>query len=188
MKRQILGLLLVVPFTACGAPQAGSAATSSPMPVVSSAPTPVASPKPSPAPQPEFSTPQQFASVIAMKERDWREVIEGAFDCRMDWLAQDTSTDPIVGVRSMSCHLREATITMTAQSAVEELRSLAPDPSMESLVDKTLLALEEVVRADVYGQCGTGETLGEACDGAHIAALRAYSSLETVLDGWAPYL
>lgn len=191
MKSQIatasIPLLLLA---GCGSPspastQAAQAESAASQTVATASPSPAPV---TPTPTPEYATPQQFASIIAMKESDWREVIDGALDCRMNWSEESTTTDTRIKILATTCHMREATITMTAEKASKDLAALTPDPSMESLVEKTSYALAQVIGADVYGQCGTGESLGSACDDAHASALLAYSTLEEVLDGWGPYL
>lgn len=190
MKAYLAGAVALLALTACSGEPSPAQQASDPAQSTSSATqAPAPTPSPTPTPTESFATPQQFASIIAMNEKDWREVIDGGFDCRLDWALEDTSEDPTVGIRALTCHMREATITMTANSALKDLSALTPDPSVESLVQQTRGALQAVVDADVYGQCETGEKAGTVeCDSAHLSALNAYSMLEKALDGWAPYL
>lgn len=165
-----------------------------PAPTVAVTASVAQSPTPTPEPTPSLpsATPEQFASLIATYEPDWRETIEEAGDCRWYWVTYEDDDDLTTRVQALSCYLREAAMTMTAETATKKLDALGPPPeSMASLVNDTHAALAKVVAADMDGQCGTSldEIEDEdACTAAAGAAIRAYDHLEDVLNAWRPYL
>lgn len=183
MRRTII--LVALPLVALAGCSGGSSQSTPASAAPSSSPS---VPSADPSPSKSYATPQQLASVVAMRETDWREVIDGAYECRLLWVQEEGADDPVIGAQALTCHLTEGTMTMTAEMGVRELQALEPDPSMESLVAKTIAALQAVAAADVEGQCASEARTTPACNGAHLAALSAYSSLETALDGWKPYL
>jgi hypothetical protein len=143
---------------------------------------------PTPTPTPEAATPEQFASIVSGQESDWREVIDGAFDCRFLWVmgAEGAAEE----ADAYACYLREQTIVMSATTAARDLRALTPPDSMESLVADTLEALDAISVVDLEGSCGSGDVPkdGKRCDNALGTLNLDYTALESVLDKWKPYL
>lgn len=187
MIRQLSAALAVGLLTACGAP---APVGSAPAPITASPSTPP-SPSLTPSPSAEYATPQQLASIIAMQEDGWREVADGALECRDLWASSRLDPDdPILSVQSLTCHMREATITLSSENALRDLAGLEAEPSMASLVSKTEAALRAVMAADVNGKCDSMGDLADTddCKDAHLSALLAYRDLDEALDGWRPYL
>lgn len=140
---------------------------------------------------PDTDTPEEFASVVAANESDWREVIDGAFDCRYIWVFESDRADTVTQLDALSCYMREVTIGLTAQNAVEELDALVAPPEVFDLVAETTVALEEIVAVDLEAVCGHasgGRNDSAACTTAIGQRNLAYMSLEQALDGWRPYL
>lgn len=187
-----LAALLLV---GCGAAEANTDEPTADTPAATAAseatkpsPTPTPTPTPTPSPSPTYAPPQQIASIIAEHEADWRETIEAAEDCRVMWM--EKSDDPIVEVKVMSCHLREATLSLQSKTVLEELDALTPEPSMSRLVTETKLALASIKAAAVDEKCGpSGESADTAgCLLAHGNAHLGYDALEDALNAWGPYL
>jgi hypothetical protein len=135
------------------------------------------------------ATPEQVASVIAGAENDWREVIDEEFDCRFSWTMQQD--DPADKANRMSCYMREVTVGITAQNAIEALARLKVPGSMTSLVNETTTALDSVAYLQLEAVCGDaldGPQDTKACNGALGQRMSAYTTLKTVLDKWSPYL
>lgn len=138
--------------------------------------------------EPTEATPEQLASVIAGYEKDWRQVIKNAGDCRWDWTVAD---DPTAEIRGMTCYMRETTISYTTETAAAEMAELTPPSSMAALVDETNTALAAVYDIDLEGVCGdpvVGPNDTKKCSTTLGERMWAYSQLETALDQWSPYL
>lgn len=141
------------------------------------------------AAKPPSATPEQLASVVAGEEAAWREVIDGAFDCRFSWtLGGET---PIDEANQTSCYLREIAVGLTARTVMDSLAELQAPDSMTALVDETSVALRQVVDVNLEASCGrafVGPKSTPRCQTALGQRMWAYRSLEVALDQWAPYL
>ncbi len=175
MKRSLLVMAAVL-LAGC------SGGTGAPTDSISAAATPG-------TPSPSTATPQQFASIIAGQESDWREVIKDAADCRYLWvLGTSTVSDK---TEAMTCYVREATIVMTTGTAAKKIRALAPSSDVQPLVTQTLVALDAISLVDLEGVCG--EPFGDApketkkCNAALGELFSNYGTLKKVLDEWKPY-
>lgn len=138
--------------------------------------------------EPAEATPEQLASVIAGYEKDWRQVINKAGDCRWDWTVSDDATAEL---RGMTCYMRETTISLTTETAAAQLAELTPPSSMTALVDDTTTALAAVYDIDLEGVCGdpvVGPNDTKKCSTTLGERMWAYSQLEDALDQWGPYL
>lgn len=134
------------------------------------------------------ATPEQMATVIAGYEKDWREVINKAADCRWDWTISDNAAAEL---RGMTCYMTESTIGLTTETAAAELDALTPPGSMTALIDETDAALAAVYDIDLEGACGDpviGPNDSKKCSTTLGQRMWAYSQLETALDQWSPYL
>lgn len=149
----------------------------------SSTPTPTATPTPTI----EAATAEQVASVIAEYETAWREVIDGAVECRMTWAIDK---DPTAEIRGMSCYLQEQTIGISAQLVMRDWGELVIPSSMKSLVDDTSKVLELIADPDLKSVCGEDAVPAKTdeCNAALGSRNFAYSLLESKLDAWKPYL
>lgn len=146
-------------------------------------------PSPTPTPTASAATEAQLASVIAGYQRDWREVIRNASDCRFDLAMQDSGG--IAKAARLSCYTDEITIGLTAASALEELAAMSAPDSMTALVDETTAALQGVAGVDLETVCGPAmsEIRGDKkCRTALGTRMWAYDDLDTALDRWSPYL
>lgn len=147
--------------------------------------TPPAEPTSTPGPTPEYATENQVASVIAAHESDWREVIDGAFECRSMWYSTPGS------IPGMTCWIKEQTLITTAETAIRDLGELEIPPSMESLVESTTAVLQGIVDVDATTVCGEGvlEPVDTPeCTEALGSLTWSYTMLEQELEAWAPYL
>lgn len=138
---------------------------------------------------PTTATPEQFASIIAGSEKDWRVVINNANGCRFDWTLGDDSA--LTQTTNMTCYVREVNAGYSAQSAIRAMSGLTPPESMTALVEETRTALFSVAKVQLEETCGdvtTGPKETKACDRALGNLYGAYQSLETALDSWGPYL
>ena len=165
------------------------AGCSSPAPAATTTPTVAAtSATPTPTPTPEAATPEQFASIIAGKESDWREVIDSSFDCRFIWTMG--AADAAEEAQATACYLREITIVMSTDSASKDMRALTPSADMEPLVADTLETLDLIRGVDLEGVCGKafdGPKESDDCDRTLGELNAAYVALGKVLDKWKPY-
>lgn len=174
----VLAVAMTAALTACGAGAEPTTSTPSTTPTGAS-----------PSPTSSEATPEQVASVIAGKQADWREVIEQAGTCRMNWVMK--SEDLAETLNRKSCYTREVTAGLTAQAAIRDLGRLTVPSSMTTLVDKTTAALQQVIDVDLESACGpaSGEPSGtDECNKALGQRMWAYNSLGDALDMWAPYL
>ncbi|MEA1264581.1 hypothetical protein MicroSTF_16170 [Microbacterium sp. STF-2] len=139
------------------------------------------------APTPEEATPEQVASVLAEYETDWRDVIDGAIDCRFTWTVDDTPTGQLQGT---TCFTTEKTIGITSQLAVREWGEMEIPSSMQDLVASTSKVLGLISETDLAAVCGEdSEPNGtQECNDALGSRNFAYSMLEGELDKWKPYL
>lgn len=172
---------------------AGSADSTETAPVTvatSSAPdVESSSPSPTPSPSPSTPTVNEIAAVIAQHEADWRETMEGAFDCRTDMVLAEED-DALAQAKIFSCLTREATMTMTARSVAEELAGRGAPDEIFDLTDDTIRTLSLIETADVEGKCWEveGQEDSEACSTALGEAMIQYGRLESLLDGWRVYI
>jgi hypothetical protein len=139
---------------------------------------------------PQTATPQQFASIIAGHESDWRKTIKGAADCRYLWVMG--AEDAMEETEAMTCYVREATIVMTAATAAKEIRELEPSNDMASLVTDTLAELDAISAVDLEGACGEpfdddAPNDTKKCTAAIGSLYGNYVSFKKVLDAWKPY-
>ena len=140
---------------------------------------------PTPTPTPEYATENQVASVIAAYESDWREVIDGAGECRAGWVFDPGS------LPGMSCWLREQTLTTTAELTIPDLGELEIPPSMVGLVASTTAVLQGIVDVGAKTVCGDGVAEPAdtpECTEALGSLNNYYRMLEGELDSWGPYL
>lgn len=192
MKSLLLSTFAVaLALTGCGAQAADETTPVDQSPAPSSA-SPEPSPTPTPPaekePEPTYATEAQVASVIGKYIDEWQKVIDEAGDCRFVMvLAEEGSPEAL---ERLSCYMREATMSMTAQTAARDIRALEVPPSMGGLVQDTLEALDKVAAADVDAHCmGSREAEeSDACTQAIGSAYAAYTSLDRILGGWSPYL
>lgn len=187
--RKTIGLAAaaVLLLAGCGGSSEAAAPASSTSPAAA---TSSAAPAPSPTPTETGPTIEQFASVIAKHETDWREVIDGAGDCRFVWVMGDED-DPADSLTSLACYTQEANMALQASAAVDELDALGDAPaSISDLVYDTRIALLKVVLARMDEQCGTmgDDADTDDCTTATGNAMHAYDAVEEQLDAWKPYL
>ncbi|QXT62716.1 hypothetical protein [Tessaracoccus palaemonis] len=184
MKKTIgLAAVAVLLLAGCGA-QTDTAETSP------AAATSSPAPEPSPTPTETGPTIEQYASVIAKYETEWREVIDGAGDCRFRW-TMGNMDDPTESAEAKICYAQESTMALRASTAVDELDALGEVPaSIADLVYDTRNALLKVVLARMDEQCGTmgDEADTDDCTTAAGNAMRAYDAVEDELNAWGPYL
>lgn len=144
---------------------------------------------PAPTADAVVATENQVASVIAEYEQPWREVADKSGECRIVW-AIDSKEDPVANLNGASCYLAEQTASITAKLATDDLKAMNVPPSMESLVSKTIAALDPVAAADLESVCGADvwpvET--DECNLALAQNFSSLNSLTTALDAWKPYL
>ena len=167
MKRYLVSAASLLLLAGCGAP--------------------IATPIQTPTPTLTAATPQQLASIITGKESDWREVIDGAGECRFLWTMAEGATEK---TEAMTCYVRETTIVMSSETAAEDLRSLTPPSDMQSLVADTLDVLDSISAVDLEGVCGDafeGPKDSGTCDRTLGVLISSYRDLEDVLDRWKPY-
>lgn len=147
---------------------------------------PEATPTPTQTSDPE-ATPEQVASVIAEYESDWREVIDGAFDCRFTWTMDDSPTGQLEG---MTCFTTEKTIGITAQLVTRDWAAMDVPASMQGLVDDTTEVLGRISDVDLDSVCGTDSipSSTQECNEALGNRNATYLQLESQLDKWGPYL
>lgn len=169
---------LVAVLCLAGMTLVGCSPASEPDPATTSTPSAVAA---------DEATPEQVASVLAEYEPDWREVIDGAFDCRTTWTLDSSVTGQLEG---MSCYLREQTMGMTAQIVLRDWSALEIPQEMQGLVDRTSESLQVIADNDIKAVCGE-DSLPAAtneCSEALGNRSMAYTLLEGKLDAWKPYL
>ncbi|MCS5721084.1 hypothetical protein N1028_02380 [Herbiconiux sp. CPCC 203407] len=155
--------------------------------VTGCAASPVAStPTPTPTPTPEFATEAEVASVIAKRATDWRETLDGAFECRTVWVLGEGPLDEMKGT---SCFMEAKTINITAELALDDLDALAIPPSMTTAIADLRVPLSGLKSIDLEGLCGTGSepTSEDACNKALGAQNFHFSQLESALDGLSPW-
>jgi hypothetical protein len=179
MKRPLI-LASVLLLLGCSAPAPATVA-----PPAASVP---AATTPAPTPTPTTATPEQLASIITGHQDDWREVIDGAFDCRFLWVTggEDAADDAL----ATACYAREFTAVLTTGTAAKDLRALTPPDSMEQLVADTLEVLDSIHVVDLEGACGDafdGPKGSKRCTAAIGDLSMAYRQLDGVLDQWEPY-
>lgn len=150
----------------------------------------VPEPEPTTAePAVEYATENQVASVIAKYESDWREVIEGAGECRLGWTTA-SSDDVQASLEGFTCYTREKTMGATTQLAVDELDALDIPPSMDALVSSTSTTLKVLAGAELESSCGedgSPDTSSDACTSTLGMLNTGYAVLEQDLDAWRPY-
>lgn len=157
----------------------------------SAAPEPTAPPEPVEVEEVEYATEPQVASVIAKYESDWREVIDGAGECRLNWVnAAADESDLLSSLEGYSCFMREKTLGVTAQLAVRDLEELEIPPSMETLVSETKATLLTLSSFDLEAICGTEDAPADTpeCQDALGTRNYGYGVLEDQLAAWGPYL
>ena len=150
---------------------------------------PATSPTSSP-PSPSAATAQQFASVIAGQESDWREVIDNAFNCRYLWVTGGKSAAD--KANAIACYAREATIVKSSGTAATKIRELTAPSDLQQLVSDTLGALDAIAGVDLEGACGEPFADGSPNDSKKCSLTQgelsqSYRKLKTVLDEWKPY-
>lgn len=180
MRWGLCVVAVVVSLAGCGS---GSESTSSRPSTSTTSATPTS------APTPTLATPEEVAVVIAGNQDDWREVIDGAGECRIRWvMAQD---DPVESAQRLACYTREVTAGLTAQTALRDLEHLNAPPSMTTLVETTTEALQQMADVDLEAVCGPApsEPNGtKLCNEAMGQRMWGYNRLEKALDMWTPYL
>lgn len=184
-------LVALVGLIAVGVAGCSGDATASTSPTTESpaSPSAVNSATPTPTPAPEVATKEQFASIIAGEEAEWREVIDQASDCRFLWVMGPDG--PADEANAMTCYLREVTIVMSTGTAAKEIRALEAPSDLEGLVDGTLVVLDAISDIDLEGACGEpfdGPEDSEECRETLGSLIWEYDGLEKVLDKWKPYV
>ncbi|MCW4458207.1 hypothetical protein [Microbacterium sp. MPKO10] len=148
----------------------------------------VATQSSTPAPTNSEATESQVASVLAEYESNWRETIDSAADCRYIW---SFGGDDVTGdLEAMTCYLNEQTLVMNAQTVVRDWEDMDVPSSMDTIVRETSQVLTEIGAVDLASVCGDQEAPIESdeCD-AELGSLNMlYSTLESKLDAWGPYL
>ncbi|MGH8894421.1 MAG: hypothetical protein ACRDWY_14120 [Actinomycetes bacterium] len=142
-----------------------------------------------PSPTPSAATEAQVASVLAGYEKDWREVIDKAGECRFSLTMKDPG--PLAEAERLSCYTREVTAGMTAQTAIRDLDALTMPDSLTSLVSETEAALQAAADVDLESLCGPPMSEikdSRKCDRALGTRMWAHQQLDTALDKWSPYL
>lgn len=149
--------------------------------------SPSAAPSPTEAVASNEATPEQVASVLAEYDTDWREVIDGAIDCRFTWTLDDTATGQLEG---MACYTREQTMGITSQLVVRDWGEMEIPASMTDLVADTVAMLGLISEVDLAAVCGAEAVPAatQECTDALGSRNFAYSALGGQLDKWKPYL
>lgn len=163
----------------------GCSSASNPTPEAPDTMTPSAATE---SPTPEAATPQQFASIIAGKEADWRKVIKSAYDCRYLWVMGGKSFSE--KIQATTCYVGEATIVLSTGTAAKQMRELTPSSDMQPLVDETLKVLDAISIVNIEGICGKawkGPNHSKKCSRALGSLNWSYGDLDEVLDKWKPY-
>jgi hypothetical protein len=139
-----------------------------------------------PTPTPTYASEAAVASVIAAKEPGWREVIDGAGECRLLWVIRSTPTEEL---QATTCYLREQTLTVEAETVLKELAALRIDPDMEVLVSSTETVLKNIRGVGFTNACGPDALPVESaeCSAAMAGLYSNYSALEEKLDAWRVY-
>lgn len=139
----------------------------------------------------EHATENQVASVIAKREPDWREFIEGRSGCKLLWeMERQGVADLAQSLGAATCFLDMKTFVTTVQTAAIELDELVPPPSMEMLVADMSKVLSAIGGYDLDADCGSESIPADTslCDlmltGMDVNSLR----LEDELNAWGPYL
>jgi hypothetical protein len=176
----VIVLLMCVLLTGCGGDAQEASATDS---------TAAEAASETPSPSPTAATEAQVASVVAGYQKDWREIIKKAADCRWDYTMMDRGV--LAEANRMTCYMQEVTAGTSAGNAIRDLDALTIPDSLTSLVSETETALQAVADVDLEAVCGPVlEEIKDTrkCSRALGTRYGAYQDLDEVLDKWGPYL
>ncbi|MFA0850165.1 hypothetical protein ABRP24_009655 [Curtobacterium sp. WHRI 8282] len=129
----------------------------------------------------------EVASVVAEYAPDWRDVIDNASGCRLEFvMGSDVA-------RSYVCETSEKTMGITAGLAARSLNELKIPEAMSSLVSETGSILEGIAADDLSVLCGDDGWNGtdeddKACTAALGNRFALYQQLDAKLSAWSPYL
>lgn len=166
LKTALVGLVLLT--TACAAGGATEAAA------------------PAAGPTPTTATEAQLGSIMAGYAKNAQKTIDSAGKCRINYVYNSTPADE---ANAMACYLDELSLGLSSGTTEMKLGELTPPASMVALVMETRTALTEISSVDLESACGaTAPNDSGACSTALGARYTAYTSMDTILAKWSPYM